>query len=243
MSTGDFLLLLESHSFAYAGQVLHRVSEPLWDFSTHIWGEGRFPLIVLLQGELINYAWNDFARTFGFDPKYHMRGNTMRIKAERLAGSKFRTEEAFIAQLATTTGTTVVDQETDFRAFSSNLQSHYRQVKQRAKQRRFRQEVMNSQGHACAVCDLAIPSILDAAHIVEKEKDGTDDPRNGLVLCALHHRMFDRGFFVVHPASLEVSPLPPYTLAELRITRSDIGHLPNKPHRTALDWRWEHRGS
>jgi hypothetical protein len=85
MDTGDFLLLLESSDFAYASQVIHRITRPCWELSRHIWGEERFPIVILLQGELISYAWTEFREHFGFAANYHMRGNTMRLSAERVA--------------------------------------------------------------------------------------------------------------------------------------------------------------
>jgi hypothetical protein len=42
MQTGDFLLLLESTDFAYADQVIYRVTQHCWDLSSHIWGGGTF---------------------------------------------------------------------------------------------------------------------------------------------------------------------------------------------------------
>lgn len=33
MSTGDFLMLLESSDFKYVGQVIYRTSQPCWDLS------------------------------------------------------------------------------------------------------------------------------------------------------------------------------------------------------------------
>lgn len=54
METGDFLLLLESTDFAYVGQVIHRITQHCWDLSSYIWGEARFPLIIL-------YAWQYYS--------------------------------------------------------------------------------------------------------------------------------------------------------------------------------------
>jgi hypothetical protein len=105
MEAGDFLLLLESIDFAYVGEVIHRVTQHCWELSSHIWGEARFPLIILLKGELILYSWTDFREHFGFAANYHMRGNTMRLNPNRIARSQSRTEEAFIAQLLATAGT------------------------------------------------------------------------------------------------------------------------------------------
>ena len=60
-------------------------------------------------------------------------------------------------------------------------------------------------------------SLLDAAHLYPISKKGTDDPRNALVLCALHHRAFDRGLILIDPDSLvvSVSGIPPVTPSAL----------------------------
>jgi hypothetical protein len=72
-------------------------------------GEARFPLIILLNGELISYSWMEFREHFGFATNYHMRGNTMRLNPNRIASSPSRTEEAFIARLLATAGTNPFD--------------------------------------------------------------------------------------------------------------------------------------
>ncbi len=239
MDTADYLMLLESTDFAYVGQVIHRISQPCWDLSRHIWGEQRFPIIILLQGELITYPWRDFREQFDFDQNYHMRGNTMRLSEERVGSSSFVTEEAFIAKLLTTTGVTPGDLEKDFQAFANNLEVHFRLVKTRAAQQAFRREVLNAQGNCCAVCDIAFPVVLEAAHIVPKEHEGTDDARNGLALCALHHRMLDGDMFTIHPKTLVIHPAMGVSLADLRIIRSDLKHLARTPHKDALQWRWD----
>jgi HNH endonuclease len=238
MDTGDFLMLRESDLFRYVGQVIHRTSQPCWDLSRHIWGEASYPLIVLLQGELIEYPWNTFHEQFGFASNFHMRGNTMRLARERIAASSWRTEETFIAGLLTTTGTKPFDLETDFRAFANNLEVHFRLVKARAAQQQFRSEVLTHQGNKCAVCDIAFPAVLEAAHIVPKEHDGTDDHRNGMAFCAFHHRMFDANMFAIDPETLALCPAGKLTLEQLRMTRNSIDHLAHPPHKVALKWRW-----
>jgi hypothetical protein len=87
---------------------------------------------MLLQGELISYSWDDFRDHFGFAANYHMRGNTMSLSADRVAASPWQTEEAFIARLMTTVGTSPFDLERDFSAFANNLEVHFQQVKRRA---------------------------------------------------------------------------------------------------------------
>ena len=53
---------------------------------------------------------------------------------------------------------------------------------------------MDAYGRVCAFCGFAVEESLEAAHIHAWAKCGERDrmnPRNGLLLCANHHRMFD----------------------------------------------------
>lgn len=58
----------------------------------------------------------------------------------------------------------------------------------------FRKVLLDAYGSACAFCGFAVRETLDAAHIHPWSKCEERDrmnPRNGLLLCANHHRMFD----------------------------------------------------
>ena len=239
MAGGDFLLLLESIDFAYVGQVIQRLSEPCWDLSRHIWGEQRFPLIILLQGQLISYPWEQFKEDFRFASNYEMRGQTAKLGPQRIPNSNFETEEAFIARLLTTAGISPIDQRNDFDAFANNLTIHLRLVKERANQERFRLDVLKHQGVCCAVCNMSITAALEAAHVIPKEYDGSDDARNGIVLCATHHRMFDANLFAIEPRTLVIHPTKGFSGKSLQLGRSDISHLPVSPHEKTLRWRWD----
>ena len=63
----------------------------------------------------------------------------------------------------------------------------------------FRKIVLVSYESKCAVCHLRVAELLDAAHIVpwSAMPTGRLDPANGLSLCALHHRAYDRGLMTV----------------------------------------------
>ena len=71
---------------------------------------------------------------------------------------------------------------------------------------RFRHVVLRAYERRCAVCgfDVRLDDDLvglDAAHIRWHSAGGPDEVRNGLALCILHHRTFDRGAIGLQRAS------------------------------------------
>jgi putative restriction endonuclease len=79
-----------------------------------------------------------------------------------------------------------------------------RQATSKAKVRKssFRPEVLSAYSQKCAVCgygsNLGMNSVgLDAAHIQWHGYGGPDEVQNGIALCSLHHRLFDRGAFTI----------------------------------------------
>jgi putative restriction endonuclease len=63
----------------------------------------------------------------------------------------------------------------------------------------FRRAVLASYGSSCCICRLATEPLLVASHIVPwaTRIDLRVNPRNGMCLCALHDRAFDRGLISV----------------------------------------------
>lgn len=58
----------------------------------------------------------------------------------------------------------------------------------------FKDRVLTAYSNACAMCGTQL-RLLDAAHILPAaHPDSTDETTNGIALCALHHRAYDRGF-------------------------------------------------
>ena len=58
----------------------------------------------------------------------------------------------------------------------------------------FRQTLLDAYGQRCAFCGLSLQAALQAAHIIrwnEATNEQRLDPRNGLLLCATHHALFD----------------------------------------------------
>ena len=67
---------------------------------------------------------------------------------------------------------------------------------------KFRRNVLEAYRHRCAICGFNITlrdhSIaLEAAHIKWRMAEGPDKEGNGMALCSLHHKLFDRGAFTL----------------------------------------------
>ncbi|MFG2407190.1 phosphorothioated DNA-binding restriction endonuclease [Streptomyces brevispora] len=68
----------------------------------------------------------------------------------------------------------------------------------RQRDRRMREVVLTAYEYQCAFCGYdgrigSVPVGLEAAHVRWWAFDGPDDVENGLCLCSLHHKLFDKG--------------------------------------------------
>lgn len=63
----------------------------------------------------------------------------------------------------------------------------------------FRLAILNNYNKQCCICNLPIESLLIASHIVPWNADKTNrlNPHNGMCLCAIHDKAFDRGFLTL----------------------------------------------
>jgi putative restriction endonuclease len=76
----------------------------------------------------------------------------------------------------------------------------YTESRRRARDSAFTQLVREAYDGQCAICGSERKSPdgkpeVEAAHIYPKRKGGSDDVRNGIALCKLHHWAFDTGWF------------------------------------------------
>lgn len=75
---------------------------------------------------------------------------------------------------------------------------------------RFRERILRAYEYKCAVCGFGVrldnTSIgLEAAHIKWHQAGGPDKEHNGLALCSLHHKLFDRGAFTISNNQILIS--------------------------------------
>jgi putative restriction endonuclease len=106
----------------------------------------------------------------------------------------------------------------------------------------FRRAVLASYESHCAICRMALPAMLCASHIIPWRHDESRraDPTNGLALCALHDRAFDRGLITVNDdLRIVVSPraqpedssaLPPLHRVGLVDVAGQSLYLPRRFH-------------
>ena len=107
------------------------------------------------------------------------------------------------------------------------------QIERRLKRSpRFAFDVGKRCGWRCAVCAVNLKPLLDAAHIRGVADRGSDDSRNGIILCKNHHAAFDAGLLNFHPETGTVAICAGITAGQLGITVSILerGLRPHTAH-------------
>jgi putative restriction endonuclease len=113
----------------------------------------------------------------------------------------------------------------------------------------FRRTILSSYESRCCICSLEFPALLTASHILpwSRNEHLRADPENGLCLCALHDRAFDRGLITVAP-SLEivvskrlVESKVPFSKAAFAVFHGEKIRKPRRfaPRAEALRWHNE----
>jgi 5-methylcytosine-specific restriction protein A len=215
----NWLLLVESDGpggqFYYGGRVIYRPTREMFDLSKRLWGEARFPLIVLLAGRLTDYPWETFRSAFGFAPNWRLAGNTYRLTPDRISRSQFATETDVIAavlgagsapaladEIADETFAYLLDQVELFHSLEGRnvLREHLTRERDPALIREFKRQLSS---FVCSVCHFDFEQVYGAighgfveAHHVEPIglRDGsTSTTVHDLIpVCSNCHRMLHR---------------------------------------------------
>ena len=149
--------------------------------------------------------------------EFYRRWEALVAECERLDGGLFpediaeaeeMTEEIPVPALSFPTGPT----------------TQARLVLTRLSQSFFRRAVLASYQSVCCVCGLDLPPLLVASHIKPwaVSEETRTDPENGLCLCVLHDKAYDRGFLSV-TAEYEVIVSP--AVRKSRATFAETGLL------------------
>ncbi len=81
-------------------------------------------------------------------------------------------------------------------------EKRYRDGHVQIRDRGFRLAIRKIYEDTCVLCRSRVvtqndESLIEGAHIVPWQQNGTDDPRNGLALCGTHHWLFDNYMFTI----------------------------------------------
>jgi len=135
----------------------------------------------------------------------------------------------------------------EFNPFVSENKAIY-QVSSQKRDQAFKDVILDQYDFKCSVTGIKYHSDslteAQAAHIISKSKNGSDDPRNGISLSRTAHWAFDIGMFtisdqfevVVHPkanlASANKFPILNMNGVQINLPEDENYY----PHQEALDW-------
>ncbi|MFL6215506.1 MAG: HNH endonuclease [Blastocatellia bacterium] len=171
---------------------LHRSNPEIISLARKI---GRTPSAVAMK--LVNFA--------SFDPIHQarsVRGLNNASQADRHIWDEFNANPEQLAFESQKAFNEIVESvtESDKIVFPSSGQTETtRIVRVRLVQRFFRESVLTSYNYRCSICELSLVELLTASHIIpwSRNVERRADPRNGLALCAIHDRAFDRGLITL----------------------------------------------
>ncbi len=105
---------------------------------------------------------------------------------------------------------------------------------------RFRMLVRRRYENKCAITGIAVPEMLDAAHIIEVNDNGSDHPENGILLEKGLHAAFDANLWAINPTTFEIiaRDVGP-SLLEMGIKIDKLAETVAKPNYEALNERWK----
>ena len=105
-------------------------------------------------------------------------------------------------------------------------------------QAKFRFDSFKRYGSKCAFCEIMDKRLLDAAHIIPVDKNGSDDPRNGIILCKNHHAAFDKELVNIDSETLSIKS----NISLINITEKFINTKTGElPHQDALKYRFDEK--
>lgn len=108
----------------------------------------------------------------------------------------------------------------------------------------FRKKLLDAYDRRCALTNCAVEAVLEAAHICGYMGPKTNDVRNGLLLRADLHTLYDRMLIAIDPATHEVSIAPELRESEYASLEGRLLRLPKHPEQRpsaeALQIHWMH---
>lgn len=205
MKPGDIVLLSESDTrcFTHYAEVSFKLeNKALGDALWPMKGANSWELIYFLRNiRHIRISKVEFVPKLGFKPNYAVFGS-VRVTDEKVQAfeSEYGHLEEWLGIAHSNKSVASLKAElrdgdgTDYS--SSNVMGR---VKRRIKHEKFAAQVKTNYRWACAMCGIKDDGFLVASHIVPWSEDEKNrlNPANGLCLCVLHDRAFERGYLVL----------------------------------------------
>jgi len=203
MKPGDIVLLSEKDTrcFTHCAQVTFKLeNKKLGDALWPVRGENPWELIYFLRDiRHINIPKSEFVTRFDYASNFAVAGTT-RVTEDRLQFFESRfgaLEDLFDVPATELLAHAYDDEAADYSATENTVIS-----RRRRQHERFATEVKKNYGMACAMCGIAERDFLVAGHIVAWAEDAQNrlNPANGICLCVLHDRAFERGYLLLDDA-------------------------------------------
>ncbi len=211
MQPGDIVLLSEKGTkrFTHYAQVTFKlVNKALGDDLWPVKGENSWELIYFLRNiRHISIPKSELVTKFDYQPNFDVPGITP-VQDHRVQA--FEAKHGPLEDWLDCFG--LPYSQEGFTGLLGNLQdatpSDYSSAdvaviaKRRRMHAKFAAQVKANYGEACAMCGITEPDFLVAGHIVAWSEDEENrlNPANGMCLCVLHDRAFERGYLVLDEA-------------------------------------------
>lgn len=191
-SKGELILAFHQYCVTAFGKI-HNTNPDIIELAAKL---GRTPSALSMK--MCNFA--------SFDPvhqKRNVKGLSNAAKADRDIWEEFNNNwEALLEAYREETKkyNIVIPECKELYTYDASQQSEIlKEVKVRITQSFFRRSVLSNYNYQCAMCQINNKKLLNAGHIIPWSVDESlrSNPQNGLSLCALHDRAFDRGLLTL----------------------------------------------
>ncbi|WP_224249979.1 HNH endonuclease [Hyalangium gracile] len=205
MHPGDIVLMSEkgTRRFTHCAQVTFKLeSKALGDDLWPIRGEKSWELIYFLRNiRRVSIPKAEFVIRFGYQPNFDVAGATL-VSTERVRDFEARHGPIedwfdlpyFREELPEDRVELHDEVISDYSADNVAVVT-----KRRRLHAKFAAKIKANYGAACAMCGITEQDFLVAGHIVAWSEDEKNrlNPANGLCLCVLHDRAFERGYLII----------------------------------------------
>ncbi len=185
---GDTILYFNDKQFHASTKILAKTQNK--KITNNLWNtkySNIDTILFLTKIEKINIKFDESIRLFSDTEKSQLLAEKIDSKKKRNILEKFGN-----------IGNTIRNLNNFERIEDINMTHKIMPQKIRIGQEKFRKRVLCNFDSKCALCGLSDEDLLEAAHIIPvKTLEAMGEIDNGICLCSIHHKMFDRKYFAI----------------------------------------------